>query len=102
GAATLSWGVPLAGFSRTQTIELPGRRGQTLSPNVSIVGLDYFQILKIPRLAGRGFERRDRDGAPRVAIVNQALAARLWPGQDPLGRTVLLELPRPGAIQNSV
>ncbi len=89
-STSLSWGVPLAGWAHTGKIEHPERPGQPLSHDLSIVGLDYFETLKIPRLAGRAFERRDGDGAPRVAIVNQALAAVLWPGQNALGRRILL------------
>ncbi|HEV7514899.1 MAG TPA: ADOP family duplicated permease [Thermoanaerobaculia bacterium] len=89
-SVSLSWGVPLAGWSHSEKIEVPERRGQPLSRNLAVVGLDYFETLKIPRLAGRGFERRDADGAPRVAIVNQALAAELWPGRSALGRRLLL------------
>jgi predicted permease len=40
----------------------------------------YFQAMGVRLLAGRGIEDRDRDGAPGVAVVNQTLASRLWPG----------------------
>jgi predicted permease len=46
----------------------------------------YFQTAGIPLLRGRDFTAADRDGSVRVAIVNQTLANRLWPGQDPLGQ----------------
>ncbi len=42
--------------------------------------------LGMPLVAGRDFGPNDGPGAPRVAIVNQTLAQRAWPGQDPLGR----------------
>ncbi|HEX7091198.1 MAG TPA: ABC transporter permease, partial [Longimicrobiales bacterium] len=48
----------------------------------------FFATLRLPIVAGRGFTEADRDGAPRVAIVNQALARRLWPGEDPLGKVI--------------
>ncbi len=97
-SASLSWGVPLAGWSHTTAVELPERRGRPLVFDLSVVGLSYFETLKIPRLAGRDFERRDGPGAPRVLIVNQALARRLapgWPGESPVGRRLLLA-GRPG------
>jgi predicted permease len=46
----------------------------------------YFQTIGIPLLRGREFTEADRDGSVRVAIVNQTLADRLWPGEDPIGK----------------
>jgi predicted permease len=49
------------------------------------VGPGYFATLGIPVLAGREFTRADNDTAPRVAVVNQAMAAQYWRGRDPVG-----------------
>jgi putative ABC transport system permease protein len=46
----------------------------------------YFATLGIPLVAGRDFTPEDRSGAPAVAVVNETLARRFWPGQSPLGR----------------
>ena len=46
----------------------------------------YLPALGIRLLRGRGFTAEDRVDAPPVAVVDQTLAARLWPGQDPVGR----------------
>ena len=48
----------------------------------------YFSTLNIPVLQGRDFSEADRVGAPAVAIVNQALAEKLWPGESPLGKRI--------------
>jgi predicted permease len=48
----------------------------------------YLQSLGIPLLHGRDFSAADGPGAMRVAIVSQSLAARLWPGQDPIGKPI--------------
>jgi predicted permease len=48
----------------------------------------YFQTMKIALLQGREFSDRDRDRAAPVAIVNQALAQKQWPGRSPLGERV--------------
>jgi predicted permease len=56
-----------------------------------VVSADYFAALQIPLLRGRPFTALDREGSPLVAIVNQTMAERLWPGQDPIGRTLLQE-----------
>ena len=50
------------------------------------VSADFFTTLGTPLLRGRFFSIGDRPEAPRVAIVNDALARRSWPGQDPVGR----------------
>jgi putative ABC transport system permease protein len=57
------------------------------------VGPEYFRTLGIPILRGRAFTAADADGAPRVAIVNERLARRIFPGEDPVGRVLEL-LPR--------
>ena len=50
-----------------------------------IVSPDYFSMLRIPLLAGRVFTDDDGSGRPPVAIVNEEMARRYWPGQSPLG-----------------
>jgi predicted permease len=49
-------------------------------------GPDYFRTFQIPILRGRAFTEGDRAEAPLVVVVSQAVAARLWPNQDPLGK----------------
>jgi predicted permease len=49
---------------------------------------EYFDALGIPLLRGRDFTIRDDSAAGPVMIVNAAAAARLWPGQDPVGKRV--------------
>ena len=46
----------------------------------------YFQTLGIPLLQGRDFAETDREPTVRVAVVNQALADRVWPRADPIGK----------------
>jgi predicted permease len=50
------------------------------------VNADYFRAMGIPLLSGRCFTRQDTRDAPAVAIVDRQMAARFWPGQDPLGK----------------
>jgi len=49
---------------------------------------DYFGTLGIPIVAGRSFERTDNASQGKVAIVNEALAKRIWKGQNPIGQRV--------------
>jgi len=59
---------------------------QNPSLNLESVHPGYFATFAVPLLQGRTFTRDDRPGAPDVAIVSEDLAARTWPGQDPIGK----------------
>jgi putative ABC transport system permease protein len=52
------------------------------------VSADYLRTMGIPVLRGRGLAGSDRQGSPPVVLVNGALARRVWPGEDPLGKRV--------------
>jgi len=65
---------------------VPGTQLERLGVFHNVVGPGYFQTLGIELRSGRDFEPEDRESAPRVAIVSEALARRLWPGEDSLGR----------------
>jgi putative ABC transport system permease protein len=54
---------------------------------------DFFNALGTPLLRGRSFSIGDGPDAPRVAIINDAMARRSWPGRDPVGRRFKLGLP---------
>jgi macrolide transport system ATP-binding/permease protein len=56
-----------------------------LKINVNLVGPDYFRAIGLPLLQGRAFTSAD-SGTPSVCIVNQTLAERFWPGQNPIGK----------------
>ena len=57
-----------------------------LKTDVNAVTPAYFETLGMSIVGGRGFTTGDRAGGPAVAIVNEALAARLWPGRWPIGQ----------------
>jgi len=50
------------------------------------IGQTYLEAFRIPVVDGRGFTDRDAADTPRVAIVNQTLAARTWPTANPIGK----------------
>jgi putative ABC transport system permease protein len=54
------------------------------------VSADFFRVLGTPLLRGRFFSIGDQPGVPLVAIINDAMARRSWPGQDPVGRRFAL------------
>jgi predicted permease len=66
------------------------RPSDALSVLSNTVGVRYFQVMGIPVLKGREFDDHDDDSAPRVAVINEALAVQLWPGKDPLQRRIRL------------
>ena len=49
------------------------------------VGPDYFGVMGIPIVAGREFTRADDENRPLVAVVDETMAAKYWPGKDPIG-----------------
>ncbi len=53
--------------------------------NLNIVSPEYFTVMQIPMVSGRGFNAADTQTSPRVAIVNQAFARKFLPGRSPLG-----------------
>jgi predicted permease len=60
------------------------------------VGPDHFAALGIPVLRGRGFTAADRAGRPPVVAINEAAARRFWPGENPIGRRIVLPDTTPG------
>jgi putative ABC transport system permease protein len=58
--------------------------------NWEVATPDYFRAMDIRLLQGRLFDERDTLRSPLVVIVGQSLAARLWPGQDPIGKRMLI------------
>jgi predicted permease len=56
------------------------------SVDVARVDQGFFEAMGIPLLHGRGFGPQDVSDGPPVAIVNEAMAQRFWPGRDPVGR----------------
>jgi predicted permease len=62
----------------------------TLAFDVNVVSPEYFSLLELPIVRGRGFSADEGRGSASVAIVTQAAAARLWPGLEPIGQEVVM------------
>ncbi|HVX65668.1 MAG TPA: ABC transporter permease [Bryobacteraceae bacterium] len=75
-----SWGVAAKG-----QVYPPGQYPEAF---VRIVSDGYLRAMGIPLRAGRDFTEHDTPSSEKVIIVNETLARRLWPGQDPLGQMV--------------
>ena len=85
----------LSGAARTMNVSTDGLpvaadNRNALSVRANVITDGYLPAMGIRVTQGRNFEPSDGPGAPRVTVVSQTLAARLHPGLDPIGRTVML------------
>ncbi|MEY2561361.1 MAG: hypothetical protein QOG51_1776 [Verrucomicrobiota bacterium] len=64
----------------------PHQRGQEPSAEINMISPDYFRVLGMPILRGRAFGPQDVADKPGVVIIDESLAARYFPGQDPVGK----------------
>ncbi|HZJ42511.1 MAG TPA: ABC transporter permease [Pyrinomonadaceae bacterium] len=77
------------GFNGNVTVE-----GKTYPPNESplveyrMVSRDYLKAANIPLLRGRFFTDQDRADSPPVVVINDSMAKKVWPGEDPIGKRV--------------
>jgi predicted permease len=93
-SASLASVVPLSDSVQGSDLSIPG---YTTSPDqeaphaeTDAVSADYFATMRITMNRGRDFTDADNENAPRVAVINQAMAERYWPGQDVLGKSFTL------------
>ena len=90
-AVSLIDGLPGGFMGRSRrSVEIEGytpRSDGDLHIDANVVGPGYFTSMRVPVVQGRDFDARDRDGAPCVAIINEAFAQRYFAGAaSPLGR----------------
>jgi putative ABC transport system permease protein len=87
-SASLATTVPLEDNEQREAITIPGsavRPGEQFSALHNSVSPDYFKTMSIALLKGEDFSDRDNKSTASVAIINQAMAARFWPGTSPVG-----------------
>ena len=72
-------------------------RGDEYSAEMRWVSPNYFEAMRIPLRAGRFLDARDRDGAALAVVVNDAFARQYFPGEDPVGRRLLIGFCRDSA-----
>lgn len=81
---------PLFGGDGDQEFQIAGRptapAGQRPTASWFDADYNYFQTFGIGLVRGRYFTPADRDGSPQVAIINETMARRYWPGQNPIGQ----------------
>jgi putative ABC transport system permease protein len=101
GVQSVSFGTsqPLSGRAGSDPFAIEGRQldpANLTSAGWQLAGANYFKTLGISLVKGRDFSAEDmQPGAPPVAVVNERMAARYWPNEDPVGRRITVGLPRP-------
>lgn len=92
GVLRVSWATDLPLFSHpSRSVTIPGRAEDdpakgVLMTVVNAVDTGYFATTGIGITRGREFRDSDHEGTAPVAVINETLAARAWPGLDPIGR----------------
>jgi putative ABC transport system permease protein len=90
-ATAISTTLPLSGSNVGVGFVVDGRPadpGTRTSAAFFGVSPEYFSAMGIPLLRGRGFTERDNEQAPGVIVVSETMAAKYWPGEDPIGKRV--------------
>src|SRR5262245_18302884 len=85
--------IPLAGDRSTSGMNIEGRPalpGEGREVHYRVITPGYFRTMGIPLRAGRDLTEQDNAEAPRVALINQTLAKKYWPGEDVIGKRIKL------------
>ncbi|MGP0072698.1 MAG: ABC transporter permease [Bryobacteraceae bacterium] len=91
-SASVAYGIPMGNVNivNSASVTMEGHQLPNGQPPPSIfynnVDSSYFQTMRVPLLRGRLFTDFDNESAPLVAIVNQTMAGRFWPKEDPVGK----------------
>jgi predicted permease len=87
--------VPFSGQQGHHDAEIEGyvpEPGESMLFPRNMVGPNYLETMGIPIIEGRGFDERDRDGSKPVALVNETMAQKYWPGGKAVGGRVEADL----------
>ena len=86
-SAAFTTAPPLSGLMYGTVITREGAdEASMMNTNFGGVSPGYFRTMKVPLMAGRDFTSGDTGTSKKVAIINDTLASRMWPGQSPLGQ----------------
>jgi putative ABC transport system permease protein len=87
--------LPMSGMDGNTGLFIEGRPipapSERIFAHQRVVTPDYFRALGMRMLQGRGFTAADNDKSPRVAIINETMARRYWPGENPIGKRAALD-----------
>jgi putative ABC transport system permease protein len=90
-ASAVSTTLPMTGSDIGMGFKVEGRPvdpGVRTSAAFFGVSSDYFSTMGIRIARGRGFTERDDERAPSVIVINETMAEKYWPGEDPIGKRV--------------
>jgi len=93
-AAAFAWGVPLSGNKSIDNLEIDGRNStrqlkDTISVSSRAVTSDFFRLMGITLSEGRSFRPTDTTNSPAVAIINETMANRYFPQENPIGKRLI-------------
>ena len=87
--------VPLSGNDFVLAFEIDGRPplppGTGQSTNYYSASADYFKAMGIPLRRGRWFTERDTNDTPKVAVINETMAQKIFPNEDPIGKRLTFD-----------
>jgi len=93
-SAALVGAIPMSGNWGSISYVAAGQAepapGQAPSTQQNSITSGFFATMRIPMVRGRDFDSRDAVNSAPVAIINEELARRSWPGQDPIGKQIRL------------
>jgi predicted permease len=102
---SVSWtsNLPLGLSQRSRGVIIDGHEpspdGEPIHIACDVVSPEYFTTMGIPVLQGRAFTRHDDENAPKVVIINEAMAQLYWPGENPIGKRFRLAGKEPTPVE---
>jgi putative ABC transport system permease protein len=92
-SAAMVMNLPLSGASMNRGFRVEGRPEPRADENVTmdfqIISPEYFSTLQIPVRKGRGLTAADTANSQKVIVINETMARRYWPNQDPVGQRLV-------------
>ncbi len=88
---TITSSLPISGGDGTGDLSIEGRPtapGDLGAVTTRITTPDYFRVMGIPLVRGRAFDEHDDASREPVALINEGMARRFWPNEDPLGKRI--------------
>ncbi len=89
-SAAMVMSLPLSGSSMNRGFQVEGRpvpkSDENITMDFQIVSPGYFSTLEIPIQRGRGLTASDTENSEHVIVINNAMARRYWPNEDPVGK----------------
>ncbi|HLL75965.1 MAG TPA: ABC transporter permease [Pyrinomonadaceae bacterium] len=95
-SASMAQALPFAGIGSATGFQIEGQpeltSAQRPTTDVRMVGENYFETMRIPLLRGRTFTADELREDRKVVVVNETLAGKHFPGEDPIGRRITIEM----------